>query len=139
MINRSMLPPTTPLEFGPIVDLLRLMADPSGTEKRMLELAQRIVEVRAATNAAEREQSVLAVARETHDTKIRGERTAHENRLASASLNFEKACRERERELTTRETAVADREREVTASAKAASELKADLEQRLARLRSIAS
>ena len=139
MINRASLPPSSPLEFGPLIDLLRLVADADGASKRLLELAQTIADLKAARIAAENAQSSLAAERATHHETIQNERTAHNNKLSAASLRFDKDCREREGELATRENAVAEREREVAAAAAAAAELKADLEQRLAKLRSIAS
>jgi serine/threonine protein phosphatase PrpC len=139
MMNQSMIPPSAPSEFRPVVDLLRLIADPDGAAQRLQALAQKIVEAQAARNAADNAQAALVAARDTHNETIRRERTAHEKKLVDASLNSEMTCRKREREVENRERAIAERERHVAETEKAASELKADLEQRLARLRSIAS
>jgi predicted RNase H-like nuclease (RuvC/YqgF family) len=139
MMNQSMLPPNTPSEFRPFVDLLRVIADPAGAEKRLQDLAEKIVAATAATNEASSAVAALQVARGSHDDTIRRERADHEKTLAEAQANFDQAHRGREREVANRERAVAERERHVSETEKAASELKSDLEQRLARLRQIAS
>jgi hypothetical protein len=129
MINSNSMPPSATTET--VFDLLKLIADPKGSSKRLSELLQACQDANAATEVLHAKSRKMAdeeigfkrsidSVREQHDQSIQTSWAAHQRRIEDTNV----ALSRREEAVALRETTVEQREAQVQ-------KLQTSLEQRL--------
>jgi hypothetical protein len=138
MIELNSTPPSTDevkLFFG----LLNICGDAEGSRKRVSELHAAAAAAEAGARTCHTEQDRLSKARIEHDEYLRKTRAELDTEIKTKRAAHQTECSRQLAEIR-RKTAEADRLNErARTDAQAAAELKADLENRLQKLKSIAA
>jgi hypothetical protein len=138
--NNTLNPPIPAVsDFGPALAIMAMVADPEASKSRLDQLAAASAECRSAIEQAAQAQKELDTAKQAHDKTLAAGAAAAAAKLAQDQTTFDVACAARKRALDERESAIAERERQSKADADAAAALKADLERRLAAIRTAAA
>ena len=145
MISLQTISPPMPPDpvFGVGTDaflgLLRLIGDPDAAKERLAKIHDAVLEanelIRAANEAQQKSDAALA----GHAERIRVERAAHDDAMKEAKAKHDAECNSAMAEVRLQRDRVSKLEAKAKADATAAADLKADLEQRLAKIKSAAA
>jgi hypothetical protein len=119
--------------------IMGLVADPAGCAKRLRELADKAEEARTLIAEAKEQHAALDAKRAEHTQRLKTELADHQHRMAKAAGDFETAQAAREKDLKLREAHVDRLLAKADEDSRAAAELRAGLEKRVAALRAAAA
>jgi hypothetical protein len=119
--------------------LLRLIGDPDAAKERLAKIYEAVIDANKQIADAKTAQGELAAARAEHDAQIGKERGEHDRALAEAKKKFDSDCSAAAAEILSQRESAATQAAQAKADATAAADLRADLEQRLAKIRSAAA
>jgi hypothetical protein len=115
--------------------LLNLISDPAAAKERLGQIFNAVMEANEVIRAAKATQDELAAARKAHDGQLIRERTEHDRALAEAKTKSNADCNQAMEDIRSKQERASKAVAKAEADATAAADLKADLEQRLAKIR----
>jgi hypothetical protein len=139
--NTMLNPPPIPAaaDFGPALAIMAMVADPEASKARLDQLAAASAECRSVVAEAAQAQKDLAAAKQAHDKTLADDAVAAAAKLSQAQTAFDVACDARKRALDERDQRLSAAEAKAKADADAAAALKAELERKLATIRTVAA
>jgi polyribonucleotide nucleotidyltransferase len=136
-------PPGADPIFGAGTDaffsLMRLVSDPDAAKERLGKIYDAVMAANEQIAAAKAAQEELAAARKAHDNQLHKERAEHDRSLAAARAKSDADCGAAMADVRSKQERASKAAAQAEADATAAANLKADLEQRLAKIRSAAA
>jgi flagellar motility protein MotE (MotC chaperone) len=128
-----------PEQIQLLADLVQLLANPTAAATRIGEYRAAAAELRAAHEQLEVTQASFAPAEAAHQQKLATERAEHEAAIRDAQQRLDQDRLQQENGLAAARGRLAELEAKASAAVQANETLRADLERRLALLRSAAA
>ena len=140
MISFNQLAPGSPRdETASFFHLLAVIADPDAAKAALQKIADALSEASAVIEAAKVAQQSIDAAKAEHDAALKKERDEHDRSLADAKAKSDRACSLAMDEVRRQRADAGELRARASKDAKAASEIRADLEQRLAKIKAAAA
>jgi hypothetical protein len=135
------MPPDPVLGVGPdaFFCLLRLIGDPDAAKDRLAKIHDAVMEANEVIQAANEAQQKSDAARAEHDKRINAERAAHDGAMKDAKAKHDAECSSAMSEVRLQRDRASKLEAKAKDDAAAAADLRADLEQRLAKIKMAAA
>jgi hypothetical protein len=119
--------------------LIQLVSDPDAAKERLGKIFDACMEANDKIREANEAQQIMSVERKLHDETLLRERTEHDRSIAEAKKKSDFDCGAAMAEARLQRASAAKLEAQAKADATAAAELKANLEQRIAKIKSAAA
>jgi hypothetical protein len=135
------MPPDPILGVGPdaFFCLLRLIGDPDAARERLAKIHDAVMEANEVIKAANVAQEKHDAERKLHSETLQRERAEHDRTLAEARAKSDADCRTAMDDVRSKQERASKAAAKAEADAAAAANLKSDLEQRLAKIKSAAA
>jgi hypothetical protein len=125
------------LSFDAVTDLLRVVRDPGGAEKRLTELLQASHDAKQQIDELHAQRAALADAQRAWEQRMKNETAEQESRLRAAQEKFEAECAQRMAKVVEREKAADVLLEKAQTDAKRAETARATAEEKLEKLYAI--
>jgi len=135
----SLAPGNSRDDVQSFLNLLAVVADPKAAKAALLKIANALLEANAVIEAAKVAQQSIDAAKAEHDAALKKERDEHDRSLADAKAKSDRACSLAMDEVRRQRADAGELRARASKDAKAASEIRADLEQRLAKIKAAAA
>ena len=137
-------PPTAPdpvlgLGADAFFALLRLIGHPEAAKERLQKIYDAVTEANEEIRAANEAKAAIDAERKAHDEALKRERADHDRELTNAKAKSDDDCTKAMSEVREHRDNATKHEASAKADAAVAADLRADLEQRLAKIRSAAA
>jgi hypothetical protein len=119
--------------------LLTLLLDPAKYKRALADLTSMVREAKASREQAQQAAADLKREQATIAPELASARAAHERSLADKTADFDKRVSEYQKSLSVRQAALDSREQILAASEATAGKLRAELQEKLDRIRSVAA
>jgi hypothetical protein len=119
--------------------LLRMIGDPDAAKRRLGEIHDAAMAANEIIREASETQRTMAAERKAHDETLLRERTEHDRAIAAARAKFHSECNAGTQEINKMRVNAERLQVKAQADATAAAELKADLLQRVAKIKAAAA
>jgi hypothetical protein len=130
------LPADVPATLQTLSDLLSLLADPAAAKQRVAEMQTATAAFQQAADDQKTQIAAFAVAEADHQRAIDAATDEHVAKLAADQATFDTECARRKAELDARAAQIGQLQRDTEMQNDAAAAARADLEHRLALIKS---